>query len=191
MDGFLLSDVSYLLEDVNKLNDQSATVNQGNAEIVKKLLDNTTDQWMEFNKDSDREGPFALLEVNNLRTDKSIGYYSNNAAIVNTELANLAPGFSSEDLKKILDSTITKVSKFTLHWRVNFNSSFFVCSTAIQLMMLFISNRLEARISVLPPSLVQTVLLYLLWLLLPLEVTMFIIMVMNLAALTLVPASRI
>ncbi|CAG7825375.1 unnamed protein product, partial [Allacma fusca] len=40
VDGFLLSEVSYLVEDLNKLNDQKAMINHpDNADVVKKILD--------------------------------------------------------------------------------------------------------------------------------------------------------
>ncbi|CAG7785371.1 unnamed protein product, partial [Allacma fusca] len=42
VDGFLLSEVSYLVEDLNKLNDQNAMLNHpDNAHVVKKILDSS------------------------------------------------------------------------------------------------------------------------------------------------------
>ena len=43
VDGFLLSKVSYLLENVDNLQESKSQINQANADVVKKLLDNS--QW--------------------------------------------------------------------------------------------------------------------------------------------------
>lgn len=111
--GFLLSDVSYLLEDLDKQQDQAATINhKDNSKVVKELLDFAT--W-----GLNGTEPFALLDVDKLSPDQSIAYYTKNIVPVSTRLAELNETFTAEDLKTALEETYQKLPKQAVTWRLS------------------------------------------------------------------------
>ena len=67
---------------------------------------------------ADRSAPYALLEVTKLSTDKSIPYYSDRISVINTGLADLESNCTVKQVKKIVDESLTKITKYAVHWKV-------------------------------------------------------------------------
>ena len=99
VDGFLISDVSYLVEDLSKLSDPKAMLNNDqNNEVVRKLIDTTS--W-KIPEDSKRKHPFALLDYNGLSFDKELKCGKDLAVPVLSDLQSVIPmNFTAADLEK-------------------------------------------------------------------------------------------
>jgi len=98
IDGFLLSDVSYLLENLNQLENVNATINQkGNKQILEKLLNDK--EW----EAGEERSPFALLDVTGLTGKQALEDYAGKkfTPIVTVELN---PNFNAADLKSQFES---------------------------------------------------------------------------------------
>jgi len=102
VDGFLLSDVSYLSEDLDNLNDQNSTKNQkDNLKIIESLVGSK-----DWKFEEGQSAPYTLLDLNDVSNEEVFDRYATGNIIpVHADWAALPESFSASELKNASDDS--------------------------------------------------------------------------------------